>query len=40
MKIGVIGNTNLTFKTVLLLAAQKHTIEYVFGLSEDKIHYF
>ena len=37
MKIGVIGNTNLTFKTILLLMVQKHTIEYVFGLPEEKM---
>ena len=38
MKIGVIGNTNLTFKTILLLMVQRHTIEYVFGLSKEKMN--
>ena len=37
MKIGIIGNTRLTFKTILLLLIYKHNIEYVFGLSKEKL---
>jgi len=37
MKIGVIGNTNLTFKAILLLLEKKHDIRYVFGLSKKKL---
>jgi len=37
MKIGIIGNTDLTFKTIFLLLLEKHSIEYVFGLPKEKL---
>jgi len=37
MKVGVIGNTVLTFKTIKLLMDRGHDIQYVFGLPDAKL---
>jgi len=37
MRVGVIGNTLLTSKCVDLIISEGHTIDYVFGLSKDKL---
>ena len=37
MKIGIIGNTVLTYKVVKLLLQKGYKIEYVFGLPDDKL---
>ena len=37
MKVGVIGNTLLTFKAIKLLVERGYEIQYVFGLPDDKL---
>jgi len=37
MKIGIIGNTNLTYKVIDFLIKEKDDIRYVFGLPEEKL---
>ena len=36
-KVGIIGNTTLTFKTINLLVSQECEISYVFGLPEESL---
>ena len=37
MRVGVIGNTVLTYKTIKLLMERGHDIQYVFGLPDAKL---
>ena len=37
MKIGILGNTNLTKKGLDLCLALRHEISYVFGLSQEDL---